>query len=76
MPHPWRTVYKSAHKEVRIRPRNNQHATHTLNISNPCLVTITLSLGVLLALHSLVVEFWLLILIGLAFHGMLSKRRR
>ncbi len=72
MPRPWRTVYKSAHKEVKIRPRDG----HTLGVNFSSLIRIILGLAVLLALYSLVAEYWPLILFGLAFQGMQSKQRR
>lgn len=84
MPSPWRTVYKSAHKEVKIRPRAGRpRADPTPGDSDnfPCLIKSILALAVCWVGVTLVAEYWPLILLALAVRGMQSgqgrsKRRR
>ncbi len=76
MPRPWRTIYKSPHKEVKIRPRSGKQATRTPGIDISGLAVIVCALAILLGLSSLAAEFWLFILIVLAISKIQSKRRR
>ncbi len=75
MPTPWRTVYKSAHKEVRIRPRGGQRAASPSGADNSDL-TIIVVLGAVIAAYSLLLEFWPFIVIGLVIYGIQAKHQR
>ncbi len=77
MPTPWRTVYKSPHKEVRIRSRSGQRAASPSpsGAGNSDLSAIIV-LGAIIAAYSLLLEFWPFIVIGLVIYGIQARHQR
>lgn len=76
MPRPWRTVYESPHKQVRIRPHNNRQTTRKSAKDFTGLIGIAAGLIIFLALVFFMAEFWPFIIVALALGGLKSRCRR
>ena len=76
MPTPWRTVYKSPHKEVRIRSRGQRAASPPPSGAGNTDLSIIIVLGAIIAAYSLLLEFWPFIVIGLVIYGIQARHQR